>query len=185
METIIVNGITLKPYDDMYYVSKDGDVYSKYSNCFLKHNIDHDGYHRVDIHQKHMKVHKLVFIVWGTTPIKENYQINHKDDDKNNNSIENLYLGNQHDNAIDRIRNGHNVGNKKRLIVFDKEKNKTLVFYPASDFIKYCGHTSVNGSIKRFFNKKWFKARYGLVDYRNGVTTMGDECSPVGSEFIA
>ncbi len=165
MKTIIVNGITLKPYDEKYYVSKNGDIYSKYSNKFLKHNIDHDGYHRVDIHKKHIKVHKLVFLTWNG-PIVDGYQINHKDDNKDNNHIDNLYLGTQKQNAKDRAKNGHNVGNIWILTVYDNETNKTLTFSPVSEFIKYCGHASTNGSIKRFFKRDWFKTRYKIIDYR-------------------
>lgn len=47
---MIIDGKEFKKYDNMYYISADGDVYSKYSHKCLKHNIDIDGYHRVDIH---------------------------------------------------------------------------------------------------------------------------------------
>lgn len=184
VETIIVNGITLKKYDDMYYVSDSGDVFSKYSHKFLKHAIDHDGYHRVDIHSKHMKIHKLVFETWnGKVP--SGLQINHRDDDKNNNHIDNLYLGTQKENTADRIRNQHNIGNTNTLVVYDKEKQKTLVFCPANKFAQYSGHSISNGCIASVFTREWFKKRYKLIDYRKGVTTMSDECSSVGSEFIA
>ena len=64
MSIIILNKQSFKSYDDSYYVSKNGEVYSNYSKKILKANIDNDGYPRVDIHGKHIKVHRLVWLVW-------------------------------------------------------------------------------------------------------------------------
>ena len=61
MNELILNGIVFKRYDDCYYVSADGEIFSMYSKKIIKHSIDVDGYHRVDIHGKHMKVHRLVY----------------------------------------------------------------------------------------------------------------------------
>ena len=110
MEEIIIENKILKPYDKNYYVSEYGDVYSLYSKKFLKHQIDCDGYHRVDIHSKHIKIHKLVYLTWIGN-VKKGEQINHKDDDKNNNHYSNLYIGSQKENIQDCIKNNHRVGN--------------------------------------------------------------------------
>ena len=84
-----------------YYVSADGDVYSTFSKKLLKHYIDQDGYHRIDIYlnhkQKHVKIHKLVYLVW-VGDIPKGYQLNHIDDNKDNNNYKNLYLGSQKEN---------------------------------------------------------------------------------------
>ena len=65
---MVIDNVEYAKYDDMYYVSKDGDVYSKYCNRLIKHSIDHDGYHRVDIHGSHVKVHRLVWAAWVEDP---------------------------------------------------------------------------------------------------------------------
>lgn len=162
---IIINNIKLKKYDDMYYVSKSGDIYSTFSKKFLKHYIDKDGYHRVDIHKKHMKIHKLVYLTWlGEIPI--GYQINHKDDDKNNNHISNLYLGNQKDNIKDQFKNEHRVGNMFYLLLYDSNVDAVINFCPSQDFIKYSGHPNKNGSLKKMFKKNWFKERYYIIEYK-------------------
>ena len=65
--------------------------------------------------------------------------------------------------------------------------NNTISFCPAKNFIKYSGHSCANGSLKRMFSRNWFKIRYEILEYKKinnleelkGVTTMGDECSPV------
>lgn len=167
MSSIIINGLEFRAYDNMYYISQYGDVYSLYSNKILKHNIDLDGYHRVDIHGKHMKVHRLVYLVWiGPLYVYEN--VNHKDDNKDNNFYLNLYAGTQKENIQDCINNGHRVGNIKYLTVLDKLTGQIITFCPASDFIEYSGHPCNNGSVKRMFTKNWFKARYEIIDYGCG-----------------
>lgn len=184
MNEIIINNIILKPYDKNYYISAKGDVYSTYSNKFLKHYIDLYGYPRVDIHKKHIKVHKLVYLTWiGEIP--KGQQINHKDDNKLNIHFTNLYCGSQKENIQDCIKNGHRVGNLFYLTIKDKRINKILTFCPASNFIKYSKHSCKNGSLKRMFSRNWFKKRYEIIEYKKinnrleGVTTMDDECNPV------
>lgn len=179
MNEIIINEKLLKKYDDNYYVGEYGDVYSLYSRKFLKHNIDKDGYHRVDIHSKHVKIHKLVYLTW-IGKIENGKQINHKDDNKNNNHYSNLYTGTQQQNIQDCIKNNHRQGNIWYLTIYDKQTKRCVTFCPASDFIVYSGHSCMNKSVKRMFNKNWFKKRYEIIDYKKkSVTTMGDECSPV------
>lgn len=164
------NNIEFKPYDASYYVSEYGDVYSKYKRGLLKHNIDLDGYHRVDIHGKHIKIHKLVYLVWNGE-IPPGMQINHYDDNKDNNHRKNLYLGNQKENICDCKRNGKRVGNIHSVTIYDKELDKIIEFPSIKDFIAYTGHSYKNGSLSHMRNKKWFKDRFDIID-RKGVTTI-------------
>lgn len=190
MKELIINQKVFKKYDDTYYVSEDGDVYSTYSHKLLKHYIDIDGYHRVDLHSKHKKVHQLVYQLW-IGPIPPGTQINHKDDNKNHNHYSNLYAGSQMENIKDKHKNKHQVGHVYYLTIYDKEKRKTLTFCPANEFINYCHHSNKSGSLNKFFQKNWFKKRYTIIEYKRitnldtlnsmkGVTTKGDECNPVG-----
>lgn len=165
-----IYGKFFKKYDDMYYVSADGDVYSKYIHRLLKHYIDRDGYHRVDIHGKHIKVHKLVYEVWkGKVP--KGRQINHKDDNKDHNTYRNLYLGTQRKNIEDCIINDTRVGHIVAVTIYDKEVDKTITFPSVKDFIVYSDHTNKSGSLSKLINKKWFKARYKLI-CKEGVETI-------------
>lgn len=172
------------PINTNYFISKDGEVYSSKSKKILKWAIDRDGYPRVDLYsngkQKHFKIHKLVWITWrGTIP--EGMQINHKDDNKKNPSLSNLYLGNQEENILDCINNKHRVGHVWSLKVYDKKVQKELIFCPSKNFIEYCGHSSNNGSVRKFFTRNWFNERYIIIYYKKveDVTTMADECKPV------
>lgn len=190
MNPIIINQKIFKPYDEMYFVSEDGEVYSNYSKKILKPNLDLHGYPRVDIHGKHMKIHKLVYLVW-VGKLEDGQQINHKDDDKLNVHYSNLHSGTQKENIKDCQNNNHRVENIYYLTIYDKKINTTITFCPAKNFIKYCGHSNKSGCLKKFFNRNWFKKRYDIIEYKRinnleelrSVTTMGDECSPVGQSL--
>ena len=163
-------GKEYRKYDDFYYVSADGDIYSTYKKGLLKHSIDLDGYHRVDIHSKHMKVHRLVFLVW-VGPIPRDKQLNHLDDNKDNNHYKNLYLGSQKENIQDCIRSGTRKGNLKPIRVYDKKVDKVLDFESVSAFIEYTGHRVANGAISKCKSHKWFQIRYKIVN-DEGVETI-------------
>ena len=157
-----------------YYVSADGDVYSTFSKKLLKHYIDLDGYHRVDIYinhkQKHIKIHNLVYLVW-IGPIPKGFQINHYDDNKDHNHYTNLYLGTQKQNIHDCRRNLHRVGNVQSIEIKDKILDKIITFPSISEFIKYSGHPVANGSLSKCLKSKWFHERFELIS-KKGVETI-------------
>lgn len=159
-----------KQYDEHYYVSADGDVYSTYSHKLLKHYIDHDGYHRVDIHGKHIKIHKLVYLTW-CGPIPNGCQVNHLDDDKNHNHYLNLYAGTQKANIADCHTNQHRVGNMQTVTIFDKHTGMITTYPTIKDFLETTGHSVQNGSLVRARKRKWFTDRYVIVEQK-GVSTI-------------
>lgn len=163
-------GKEFKPYDAFYYVSADGEVYSKYKHGLMKPHIDLDGYRRVDIHGKHMKIHKLVYLTWvGDVP--KGMQINHKDDQKDNNHYSNLYLGNQKQNIHDCIKNNHRVGHVRSVVVYDKLLDRTITYPSIKLFLASTGHSVPNGSLPHAAKKKWFQERYEIVQ-EEGVSTI-------------
>ena len=195
MDVIIINDKEFKQIrvNKNYWISSDGELYSEHANKIINASINSNLgklYKRVDIRvdgkPHHMMIHRLVYDTW-VSQITRNDQINHINDDSLDNRIENLYKGSQKSNIADCVRNGHRVGHIKYLTVFDKKVKKTLTFCPSSDFIEYSKHSCQNGSIKRMFNKNWFKKRYIVIDFKNvndkkhlnSVTTMADECKPV------
>ena len=195
MDVIIINDKEFKQIrvNKNYWISSDGELYSEHANKIINASINSNLgklYKRVDIRvdgkPHHMMIHRLVYDTW-VSQITRNDQINHINDDSLDNRVENLYKGSQKSNIADCVRNGHRVGHIKYLTVFDKKVKKTLTFCPSSDFIEYSKHSCQNGSIKRMFNKNWFKKRYIIIDFKNvndkrhlkSVTTMADECKPV------
>ena len=82
----------IKDYEGLYAITRDGDVWSYKSNKFLKHKLAR-GYHQVILCKegkgKTYYIHRLVAKVFIPNP--DNLpQVNHKDEDKSNNCVENL-----------------------------------------------------------------------------------------------
>ncbi len=86
----------LKPvrgYENFYSVSDNGKVFSHISNKWLKPSVMNNGYKTVELFNhgksKRLLVHRLVAEVFIDNPQGYPY-INHKDEDKGNNCVENL-----------------------------------------------------------------------------------------------
>lgn len=178
-----------------YFVSFDGEVFSVASQKILKPLMRPNGYLYIDIifapgqGQKHVPIHRMVAETW-LGPCPEGLQVNHINDDKKNNSANNLYYGTQRENVNDRVRNNHNIGPSRILTVYDKEKQEVVTFFPAKEIIPYAGHSQVNGGVSRCMTRNWFKKRFDIIEYRlvkntKDVTTIADECKRVGQKFIA
>jgi hypothetical protein len=76
-----------------YFITEDGKVYSKITNQWLKGFISHDGYHRVTFKVNGKVIKKFVHRLVAETYIPNSNNlnsVNHKDEVKLNNSIENL-----------------------------------------------------------------------------------------------
>lgn len=92
---LIINNIIFKKIKinlDGYYISNTGAIYSTYSNSLRKQNIDRDGYHRISFSRPHMTniaIHRLVYKTW-VSEIKDGYVIDHIDNKKWNNNVNNL-----------------------------------------------------------------------------------------------
>ena len=92
-----------------YLISNDGQVYSLKSDRLLPQGFTYRGYKQVDVCndegiKKHMRVHRLVYMAHiGAIP--EGMQINHKDENKANNCIDNLELMTNKENCSYGTRN--------------------------------------------------------------------------------
>jgi len=102
---------------DRYSVSPCGDVRNNSTKRILKHILNNKGYHKVSLYNnsgmKQVYVHRLVAtnFIENTDGCK---QVNHKDDNKDNNHINNLYWGTQSQNIKDCYANGY-VSDKRKL----------------------------------------------------------------------
>ena len=82
----------IKDYEGEYAITRDGRVWSYKSNKFLKHGLV-KGYHRVCLCKegkcKNFRVHRLVAQTFIPNP-EGLPEVNHKDEDKSNNNVNNL-----------------------------------------------------------------------------------------------
>jgi hypothetical protein len=88
----------IKGYEGIYKASSDGRIWSNFTRRFLKGSPDKDGYLRVILYKggkdsvktrKMYHIHKLIALTFLKNP--NNYPvINHKDENKQNNSVSNL-----------------------------------------------------------------------------------------------
>lgn len=89
---------------DDYIITKDGKIINKHNGHILKPQKNNKGYGRVSIGGKTMFVHRLVAEKYLSNP--NNYsQVNHKDGNKENNSVENLEWVNNLQNRIHATKN--------------------------------------------------------------------------------
>ena len=88
----------IKGYEGIYKASDDGRIWSSFTHSFLKGSPDKDGYLRVILYhggkdsaktRKMYHIHKLIALTFLEN--KDNLPvINHKDENKQNNSVNNL-----------------------------------------------------------------------------------------------
>lgn len=77
-----------------YLAYDNGEVFSSVSRKFLRHDVGKLGYHQVTLFDEYgrkvrVKVHRLVAMLFIPNPTEKPF-INHKDGDKDNNSVGNL-----------------------------------------------------------------------------------------------
>jgi hypothetical protein len=83
----------IRGYEDIYSIDADGNVYSYHTNRVIKTKTAKNGYKIICLHKngkrKWLLVHRLVADAFIENPENKS-QVNHKDLDKKNNSVNNL-----------------------------------------------------------------------------------------------
>ncbi len=80
-------------YEDRYAATKDGRVWSYKRSKFLSPSIDKDGYLKILLYNgqgKSIAIHRVILMTWKPVENMENLQVNHKDENKQNNNLDNL-----------------------------------------------------------------------------------------------
>lgn len=81
---------------EKYTITEDGKIFSKRHNRYMHGYLTKKGYIRVnmlckDNQQRFYQWHRVIWFYFNGE-IPQNYEINHKDEDKTNNSLDNLEL---------------------------------------------------------------------------------------------
>ena len=155
-------------YEGLYQVSNTGKVKSmSYGHHGVPRIItphESNGYQRVLLYNdnKKRKSHRVHRLVWETFvgPIPEGLQINHKDENKSNNSLENLEVMTQKQNlnyGTRNVRITRSLG--KPIAQLDIATGKILKEYPSLNCaIKEYGMSvfyAVNGRHEQAYGFKW------------------------------
>ena len=169
----MINNIEIKkdiPFNDDYYASSDGYIFSKRRNKVLKYNITKNGYAIVKLSKNGKpvayQVHRLILSTFDPISGMENLQVNHKDGNKLNNSLENL----EWCTASENMRHAHDVlgitftgktnSSYRRISMKSLSNNVYKEFSSISLSAKYISsitdisYMSVYTSIWRVLNKK-------------------------------
>lgn len=109
----------IKGYEGLYAVTSCGKVWSYRSQKFLTPSKDKDGYLQLHLHKdgkrKDYKVHRLVAEAYIPNPENKS-QVNHKDEVKQHNWINNLEWVTAKENANYGTRNIRSVKNREKAI---------------------------------------------------------------------
>lgn len=151
----------IKGYEGLYQVSTFGRVRS--ANKLLHLNTNTYGYKHVTLSrgksQKTMVVHRLVATAFIENPLGLP-QINHKDGNKNNNTVSNLEWTTQKDNNHHAIKT--NLRKAKKVLLVDENNNVIKQFNNRMEINEFLGREVYQDLITRCCNGKR-KSAYGYI----------------------
>lgn len=165
----------IKGYEE-YMVDTDGVVYSKKGKP-LKYSINHNGYCIVNLlsdgKRKGFAIHTLVANQFITKSSSDKCQVNHKDGNKQNNSISNLEWTTPKENSYHSVNclgnlRGSNNPNAKPLRAYN-DSGYVYYFLSASDAARFLSnhtnasfnsrkngiYTALHGIRKTYLGFKW------------------------------
>lgn len=120
----------IKDYKDRYLVSDTGLVFSKLSDRLLTPKTDRYGYLTVGLSRngktKYRTIHRLVAIAFIPNP-DDLPTVNHKDENKLNNRVDNLEWATVRENDNYGTRNERMANTKKRNPIAQYDSDMTLI----------------------------------------------------------
>ena len=131
-------------YEDRYATTKDGRIWSYKRKKFLMPCTDKDGYLKIvlyDDSRKTVSVHRVILMTWNPVENMEKLQVNHKDENKKNNCLDNLewMTCKENINYGTGVQRGYKrLCNKVRCIETGQ------IFESQKDVAEYLGHKSMS-----------------------------------------
>lgn len=154
-----------------YIIYDDGKLYSKTTKRFLKPLKDSKGYYYYDLRGKCAKyscpkVHRLVMLAF--TDYQESMQINHKDGDKSNNSIDNLEWCTNEQNRKHALQMQLKSEIDFGIAQYDLQNNLLYIWHTAADAMSWLGlPRRKSGEIGRAIRKGTTFRGYKWKQYSN------------------
>ena len=149
-------------YEGLYAITTEGEVWSYKSKKFLKPGVSHKGYLFVNLcknwYVKCVRVHRLVATAYIPNP--ENHpQVNHKDENKTNNCLQNLeWCDGKYNHNYGTINERISNSKKIPILQYDLDGNFIREWPSASDVGKGVqSHICdcLNGRQKTAYNYIW------------------------------
>lgn len=156
--------VPVKGYEKRYLVSNKGNMKCRSRSgreyVPLKGWIDHRGYRRVELNGKTALVHRLVALHFIPNPLKKE-TVNHKNEDKLDNRVENLEWltnGENHNYGTRNLRVGKAL--EKPILRISKETGEVLERYPSLKAAVADGYN--HSSVSQVANKGRLKSSGGF-----------------------
>lgn len=145
------------------YVTEDGQIYSGLRDgIYLKQQENNKGYMTVRVtvgkEKKVIRVHRAVAEAFIPNPMNK-LQVNHKDGNKKNNSVDNLEWVTNKENAVHAMKYGlwenvfeasrkTNEARKTPIVATNIITGESIVFPSMSAAERYCGTRHINEVLK-------------------------------------
>jgi hypothetical protein len=141
LENEIWKQVIIEEYIDnnkTYFVSNLGRFKNSSGIIMSNYKINDNGYIRVYIFYKVYFLHRLIAIAFISNPEKKE-QVNHKDGNKLNNSLENLEWMTNQENQIHKFKNGLGNNFTRKIVQYDLEMNKLNEFNSIKEGVNTLG----------------------------------------------
>lgn len=124
-----------------YQISNYGNVYSLINNVQLKGVNNGNGYLRVKLNERLFYIHRLVAMAFIPNP-KGYKEINHKDENKLNNNVDNLEWCSHNYNMKFGTRNKRAIDNTKKSVIQYTMSGKYVCSY--NSIVEAAGKMSIS-----------------------------------------
>jgi len=128
--------------DGRYEISDCGEIRNSKTSKILCKKLDRDGYFQIglrklgDRHKIWFSIHRLVALYFLEPPDNQNNQVDHIDNNKTNNKVENLRWVTKKDNILNRSLHAWKSNNTTKELYITKYKNGFMIRINRSDYSK-------------------------------------------------